>query len=503
MHPKYCPETALLIRDNLIIQDAATNRYLLPNRDSLPCTPYGFNGGVAQYLRSLANVPQNSNTNNDGNSRDLPPHMAGSRNSHSMGLVFDHQDVLSDAFAVRSLGPTSYSSFQATHSDEDFPAYPTTCSQKTNNRFDPTKRPEELQLTSTLRPQESRGPRQNQPPQNNPHPSAQPNPAPVPARQPPQSPPKRDVNIPPLTNLINRQEGQQELKNKDVHMREAPTSTQLKDPAYHFTSTLSEQAELQKIYEYIMKHKILLSIGQILGSSPQLQKIFTENTCTKCEYNSKEAEYSVNFSSSPSFSSPMSSLHVGNPEQLADFLLHYSNAVVMDRGKFYSMSTGKKDVSIGGKTFMAMIDSGSELNLMSREILEMMGLPVNYEGTRWSLRGVHGHAEPLQGVVTDAPIMIGKHEFPHHIFIANNDLDKQDIILGQPFLHHFAARLDYGNRSGKAKLFLWADGLKKGLPSVGILITDPDDKRNTAKIDRCSHVSKIEDYSKVPYTEDF
>ncbi|KAF5334116.1 hypothetical protein D9758_016077 [Tetrapyrgos nigripes] len=283
-------------------------------------------------------------------------------------------------------------------------------------------------------------------------------------------------------------------------MRDVLTAPQQKGPTYHFSSTLSDKAEIQKIYDFIMSQEISLPIGQILGSSPALQKIFTENTCTKREYTTKEAEYSPVQSFLPS---PSSSLHVGSPEGLEDFLLHYSNAVAVEKDKFYGMSTGKLEISICGKAFTAMIDSGSELNLMGREIPEQLGLAIDYEGTKWSLRGVHGDAEPLKGVVTDTPLMIGKHQFPHHIFVANNDLDRQDIILGQPFLHHFAARLDYGSRSGKAKLFLWKDGLKKGPPSVGIVITDPEDKRNTSSIDRCAHVSKIEDYSEIPYTEDF
>ncbi|KAF5327938.1 hypothetical protein D9758_018056 [Tetrapyrgos nigripes] len=246
-----------------------------------------------------------------------------------------------------------------------------------------------------------------------------------------------------------------------------------------------------------MSQQVSLPLGQIVGISPAFQKLVADSTRTKREYLTKSAEYSA----SASFPS---TLFVGNPEEgLEDFLIHYSNAVVVDKEKFYGMSTGKMEVTIGGKTFMAMIDSGSELNLMSREIPEMLGLPVDYEGTRWSLRGVHGNAEPLKGVVTDAPLMIGKHEFPHHIFVANNDLDRQDIILGQPFLHHFAARLDYGSRTGKAKLFLWKEGIKKGPPSVGIVVTDPNDKRNALSIDQCAHSSKIEDYSEVPYSEDF
>ncbi|KAF5364452.1 hypothetical protein D9758_010654 [Tetrapyrgos nigripes] len=358
---QHCPETAALICDHLIIQDAATNRYLLPNGESLLRNPFGFNGGVAQYLRSITNVTQTSQTTmGNNNARDIPPHMDGVRTSHSMGLVYEQEDVL------RSLGPTAYRSFQVSHQEDHHNSYPTLRSQKTNNRFDFTKRPDDIQPTSTQRPQETITKRPNQQPQNAPAPNPQPQPTQLANRQPPQSPPKRDINIPPPTNPVNCQEGQRDLKNKDrdICMREAPSSTLPKGPTYHFTSTLSEQAELQKVYEYIMKHKISLPIGQILGSSPQLQKIFTENTHTKREYTTKEAEYSVNDSSS-SFPSAPSSLHVGNPEELGDFLFRYANAVVIDKEKFYGMSTGKMEVTVGGRTFTAMIDSGSELNLMS------------------------------------------------------------------------------------------------------------------------------------------
>src|ERR1700753_1196192 len=124
----------------------------------------------------------------------------------------------------------------------------------------------------------------------------------------------------------------------------------------------------------------------------------------------------------------------------------------------------------------------------------LFGLPGDFIGVPViSLMWYHnGMPEQLRGCVTAAPIRIGSHSFAHHIFISHTELEQQDLILGQPFLQWFAARLDY-NRSGPSVLLLWKDGDRKTPPTLSISIMDPADPRNTTTTDRKSQSAYVEE----------
>jgi hypothetical protein len=110
---------------------------------------------------------------------------------------------------------------------------------------------------------------------------------------------------------------------------------------------------------------------------------------------------------------------------------------------------------------------------------------------KWALKGIHGSPEQLRGCATDVPMRIGGHAFPHHLFISHQEIGHHDLILGQPFLQWFAARIDY-ERLGGVSLYLWKSGSRKVNPTLSITITDPTDPRNTTTINR-SHSVMIEE----------
>ncbi|THU77166.1 hypothetical protein K435DRAFT_812703 [Dendrothele bispora CBS 962.96] len=358
----------------------------------------------------------------------------------------------------------------------------------TSNRFDPKARPR----TDDQTRQNTTPKTQADVPSNDPQTSV-----PSTSRQPPQVPSQKPVEVPQPKNPINREDGWKGSKpsnskgkeKEDVSMKDGTS----KGPSYHFTSTLSEKANFDSLYNKIMDTEIAIPVGQLIGVSPGLQEMVAEATRTKREYKTKVAEYhdsetEIYFETGreTNWDSSMSpNVCVGNTEQLPSFLVKYTSAVSSMSEKFYGMVTGKMEITINGVSLTAMIDSG---------------LPIDFEGMKWTLRGVNGGPERLKGVVTDVPMMLGKHEFSHHLFVANSPLEGQDIILGQPFLNWFAARLDYW-RDGVAKLYLWKDGDKSQRPTLSIVITDPTDKRNTTVIDRNVYEAKI--VREDDYEEDF
>ena len=79
-----------------------------------------------------------------------------------------------------------------------------------------------------------------------------------------------------------------------------------------------------------------------------------------------------------------------------------------------------------------MVDTGSELNLISDELYQQTNLALNVDGAHWSLKGINGGAVPLVGCCRDIPLIRSGHHFDHHFFISKEGTGKQDVILGQP-----------------------------------------------------------------------
>ncbi|KAF5340822.1 hypothetical protein D9758_017071 [Tetrapyrgos nigripes] len=332
---------------------------------------------------------------------------------------------------------------------------------------------------------------------------------PVPT-QPPISPQAQqgqpsNTSIPPLTNPINREDGWKSALPSNNGSRQHPDVTMRDEtkkippgPQFHFTSDIQEQYASKAVWEKIMDQPITLPLKQVIRGSPTLQKIFTESTRTRREYNSPtKASSPCSCLSSFDFASSngrddfvldmvSSGLAVDadcDQSQLASFLVHYSSAIVANpASKFFVMVTGVMDVRINGVVFKAMIDTGSELNVASHDVPEQGKLLLDFEGMNWSLRGIHGGPECLAGVLADVPIQLGSYMFPHHIFVTRHSIaDRYDIILGQPFLQWYACRLDYF-RIGSVKLYLWKDADKERRPTVMVNIADPEDPRNTSVI---------------------
>ncbi|KAJ3963284.1 hypothetical protein EV361DRAFT_990759 [Lentinula raphanica] len=150
---------------------------------------------------------------------------------------------------------------------------------------------------------------------------------------------------------------------------------------------------------------------------------------------------------------------------------------------------------IGGRQFRAMIDTGSELNVGAEDIPEKTGMPMDLEGMKWGLKGIHGEPEQLRGVIVDLPMKIGKYEFPHHLFISRHQLNPNwDIILGQPFLQWYACRIDYW-RAGHMQLLLWNDGDKERNPHLTLALTDPEDRRNQNSIGKNRGPTRLKEAS--------
>lgn len=458
LHPSKCPETKALLDANLIKFDTIRERFTMLDGNDLPRAPSGFIGGVADYIRAqVRDQAQAQNT----------------ARTNLIRLSYGNERVLKgDVFSVSSLGTT------------DYYADPVSRTGKDTNRHDPIRKPD------------NKGKKVDRdPPPHIPH--AQPVPG---------SSRTKETAIPPPPNPINRPEGWKESlpsnskQREDVVMKEATKKSDKSTPSYHFTSDIQDLADPKVLLQKIFELNISVPLFQLIGVSPALQKLLGEATRVRRDYNTKSAEYSFHDSDDLEAEAyevvkaahnrvieNQRRVYVENGEELPEFLTRYSNAIArVPEKRFFAMTTGSLTVTIGGTDFTAMIDCGSELNLASKSVPPRASLPVDFEGMKWSLKGIHGSPEQLQGCATDVPMRIGRHDFSHHLFVSNQELGLHDIILGQPFLQWFASRIDY-DRNGAVNLYLWKDGDRKMRPTVVISITDPSDPRNTTTITTRGH----------------
>ena len=479
LHPGRCYEMPGLLTAGLVLYNASRNWYVLPGGEDLPIL-LGFPGGVAAYLRMQVSIPKPGPS---GANKELPPHMtappAQVASTSTIGLTYGGRDVLSgDVFTVLSFPSPAYDVNLTTRSGKD-----------TTNRYNPLQCPE-------VKPQ-GKGKESKPSPQALVKTQVTPN-----------------ISIPAPTNPINRCNGWRESlpsnqpilevsMGDDTVAKKSEETKRPTGPSYHFTSDVQEKADPSKVYDLIMNTTVSVPISEVIGNSPQLQKLFGESTRTRRVYTSKPSEYVAPAAITDEFDTDDTvvdtSLCTGNFDRFPEFLVRYSNTIaVAPNQKIFAMTTGSFTVQMGSVDLLVMVDSGSELNLAGSDVPERTGQPIDFERMKWSLRGIHGGPEQLQGVLPDAPIKIANHEFPHHLFVSHQSLGKHDIILGQLFLQWYASRFDY-ERVGSVKLYLWKDGDRTRPPTLCVSITDPADHRNTTVIGK-SHLARIEE---VPDDESF
>ncbi len=66
---------------------------------------------------------------------------------------------------------------------------------------------------------------------------------------------------------------------------------------------------------------------------------------------------------------------------------------------------------------MMLVDSGSELNIMTLHQVQELALPIDDSGNSWMLKGISGHMMGLEGICWNIPVQIGGIEFSHNFFV--------------------------------------------------------------------------------------
>ena len=146
-----------------------------------------------------------------------------------------------------------------------------------------------------------------------------------------------------------------------------------------------------------------------------------------------------------------------------------SENAIQQSPTYLAMVTAKIAVTINGsKPIDMLLDSGSELNIITQELQEGLGLPMDPLGANWTLHSISGHPVHLVGVCRNIPVDISGMGFNHHFFVTQDKLGEKGMIGGQPWLFNHAACIDYIIGKG-LQLQVWKDGDRDN-PSVRVSI---------------------------------
>jgi hypothetical protein len=139
-----------------------------------------------------------------------------------------------------------------------------------------------------------------------------------------------------------------------------------------------------------------------------------------------------------------------------------------------------------GKKFTALLDSGAEVNLMSRRVYEMNYWPME-TNVNWSIAGIGGSKEWAKGACPEIGVKIGHIEGPVNFFVQ----DRMDypLILGQPFADTFRLEtrvLDGGMHVGRIRSL-------DGTETVQFLTVNPMSERHKIRIKEPRERERIEE----------
>jgi hypothetical protein len=194
-------------------------------------------------------------------------------------------------------------------------------------------------------------------------------------------------------------------------------------PKYKLQSELGKTISNSDVGEKIMNAPIQLTIKEFLAVSPEMANYIHDQT---------RRRRSLIDANSSSVSSDAATANV-------------STTSVIGIGKpFYALPSGRAGVTLNNQLrISALLDGGSEVNVMSEEVYQNMGYPID-GNIQWRIGGfdqgierdlderynLDGRGQVL-GVLHDVPVSVGGVQVLQHIFVVS--YLPAGLILGRPY----------------------------------------------------------------------
>uniref|UniRef100_A9U5H5 Predicted protein n=1 Tax=Physcomitrium patens TaxID=3218 RepID=A9U5H5_PHYPA len=167
--------------------------------------------------------------------------------------------------------------------------------------------------------------------------------------------------------------------------------------------------------------------------------------------------------------------------------------------KHWTRATIEVLVKVGDieEPIVALVNHGSEINLMSKDLYKKQKWPIDMEHG-WAIRGANNTRGELYGACPDVKIRIGNVATEQHFFV--QDTTSYPLILGQPYIT--ATRMETKVLDdGSAYARIWSEDGRK---VVQFLTVPPNHERNRDRL-REKPLPKIvegfKDFGEIPLKE--
>jgi len=198
-----------------------------------------------------------------------------------------------------------------------------------------------------------------------------------------------------------------------------PSNVTPQNKKFRLGSELGETVTAAKVGEQMMDTPMQFSMRQIMAVAPEVAGYLHDQT--------RKRRIPVDATTTASAKTT-----TGNTESVSS---PYVNVNSTQARTFYACPSGHAKVTIDQQlTVHALLDNGSEVNMMPRRVFERLGLPIDTD-IKWKINTYNTDSEleglgPI-GVCHAVPIDIGGVEVKQPVFIVEHAT--QDLLLGRPW----------------------------------------------------------------------
>ena len=193
-------------------------------------------------------------------------------------------------------------------------------------------------------------------------------------------------------------------------------------PTYKLRSEIEQTTNLRKVLEErVLDSRIDLTLRELLGIA---KKEFHETIVDLIKRKRQQADEEEGISTKVTSNAITMARTEEKEEDLVDS--HYTRP-------HWARATTETPVKIGEKkeTVVALIDHGSEINLMSTDFYKKGRWPIN-TNHGWKICAMTKATKDLYGACPNIQVTIGDVEIDQHFFV--QDSASHSVILGQPYI---------------------------------------------------------------------
>ena len=235
-------------------------------------------------------------------------------------------------------------------------------------------------------------------------------------------------------------------------------------------------AIVDRVIGQILDSSIPMSVSTILGISPQAAKKMSEAV-----HRRRVPVPTSNPLRTNRAARDMEMDEIENNNTQADFTLLPAEQLPT-KGPLYTHALGKIHVKIGGTEVIALVDTGSEINLMPKRTWSRIGCHIREDGNHHMVSANQASTR-LVGIAEDLNVTIGSLRVAGHFFVCEEA--SWDLLIGMPLLSKLRAQLWFENEA------LWLRLEDDDGRSVRIRSTLPKDLRNRDAVPASRRVPSV------------